>query len=332
MKHYFIGILISVLMMSNVYADNYMCSDVNPGINLAGGEYGKVPGKLGHDYFFPKIEQLKYFKDKGFKSIRLPIKWERLQLSLMGDLNNTYLFQIQRLLKTAEGMGLCVLLDVHNYGRYRKKIIGSEEVPYQSFYDFWNKVATNLKDFPALYAYGLMNEPHDTGGKWHKAAQYGVDGIRKVDSQKVIYVAGEHWSSAWRWKSYNPRPFVTDPSNKIVYEAHIYFDKRSEGFYKDPDWIPPAKEVERRLASFVKWLDKYQQKGAIGEWGVPTNDPRWFPIADRFIEVTKENNINWFIWAGGFWSKKYPLNMNRLNGRDPKLTEYLQDKHFNITK
>ncbi len=40
-----------------------------------------------------------------------------------------------------------------------------------------------------------MNEPHDTNGTWKNTAQYGVNGIRSVDSSRKIFVGGDGWST-----------------------------------------------------------------------------------------------------------------------------------------
>jgi endoglucanase len=92
--------------------------------------------------------------------------------------------EIQRFLRKAEQYQIDVVLDLHNYGRYKGEIVGSKQVPNDAFYDVWKRIAQALKSYPALMAYGLMNEPHDTKGLWFQVAQSGVDGIRSVDKHK----------------------------------------------------------------------------------------------------------------------------------------------------
>lgn len=322
--------LIVLTHLSNVYAapGNQKCIKATGGINLAGAGFSsnKIPGRLGYDYKFPDYKDLLYYKKKGFKIMRLSILWERIQSNLYSDLRHSYLNEIKYFLDKAEELNLLVLIDLHNYGRYKKEIIGNEQVPNDAFFDVWYKIASELKDYPALYAYGLMNEPHNTKGHWHKVAQYGVNGIRLADKKHTIYVDGDNWSSSWKWPKSNPKPFVNDPENNLVYEAHIYFDKDSSGVYKNKNDILKIKDVTKRIIPFVNWLKRYHLKGAIGEWGVPTNDPNWLPVANEFLNITNAHCLDWYVWAGGAWGKNYPLSLEPINQKDKLLLLFLSKK------
>lgn len=322
--------LFTFVNLTNAHAksENSKCTKAMAGVNLAGAGFssGKIPGRVGYDFKFPDSVHLLYYKAKGFKAIRLSILWERLQPNLYSGLDSAYLDEIKLFLKKAEEHNLLVLLDLHNYGRYKKEIIGTDNVPSDAFYDVWNKIAKELQNYPSLYAYGLMNEPNKTKGHWHKVAQYGVDGIRAVDKQKVIYVPGEFWSSSWKWPKANPKPFVTDPQNNLVYEAHIYFDNNSSGVYQNPNEILKKGDVAKRVMPFVTWLDKYNLKGAIGEWGVPTSSKAWFPVVDEFINLANEHCLDWYIWAGGPWPSNYVMSLEPVDWKDRPLIEFLSNK------
>ena len=56
------------------------------GVNLAGGEFGKVPGTYATDYIYPAPANIDYFAQLGFNLIRVPIRWERLQPTLGASL------------------------------------------------------------------------------------------------------------------------------------------------------------------------------------------------------------------------------------------------------
>ncbi|MEA1988050.1 MAG: cellulase family glycosylhydrolase [Pseudomonadota bacterium] len=322
--------LVTFSAFETVYANtsNALCTKAIPGINLAGAGFSssKIPGRVGYDFKFPDGVHLLYYKSKGFKAIRLSILWERLQPNLYSELNQAYLNQIKLFLKKSEEHDLLVLLDLHNYGRYKKEIIGTEKVPSRAFFDVWNRLAKELNGYPALYAYGLMNEPNKTKGHWHKVAQFGVDGIRAEDKKKVIYVPGEFWSSSWMWPKANPEPFVTDPQNNLVYEAHIYFDKNSSGTYQNPDEILKKGHVTKRVMPFVNWLNKHNLKGAIGEWGVPSSSKAWFPVVDEFINLADKHCLDWYIWAGGPWPKHYMMSLEPVDWKDKPLIEFLSKK------
>ncbi len=166
------------------------------GVNLAGAEFGEhaLPGVYNQHYTYPTAAELDYYSSKGLTLIRLPFRWERLQHELYGPLDAAELGYMDTFVAAARARNMQVILDPHNYARYRDELIGTSAVPNAAFADFWQKVATHYKDETAIWAYGLMNEPHDTGGLWPAAAQAGVNAIRTVDQTHVILVPGDGWS------------------------------------------------------------------------------------------------------------------------------------------
>ncbi|WP_101048414.1 glycoside hydrolase family 5 protein [Macromonas nakdongensis] len=297
------------------------CESQMRGINLVplpSGWYKGAP-----DLVFPMPDHIAYYRSVGMNAIRLPLAWEALQPVLFGELNLRYLIRVFDFLDAAELQGMRVLIDLHNYGRYQKKIVGTPDVPADAFGDVWARIAKVMKNKRAVYAFGLMNEPHDTQGYWHKVAQAGVDGVRSVDMDRWIYVAGESWSNSQRWPVVNPETFVSDIAKKVVYEAHTYFDDDFSGRYRNPVGnVNMALRAEQRLQPFLDWLRRTGQKGAIGEFGVPMDDPRWIEAQERFLDLADAACLDWFVWAGGGWRPTYELSMEPIGGRDrPQMTK-----------
>ena len=265
----------------------------------------------------PTSTHIAYYKDVGMNAIRLPIVWELIQPTLYGEFDARYLGHVIEFLNSANVQGMKVVVDLHNYGRYREKLVGSPDVPAAAFTDLWRRLAGALSKHPAIYAFGLMNEPHNTGGLWHSVAQSGVNGIRSVDTTHLIYVAGDSWSNSQLWPTVNPEPFVSDPAGLIVYEAHIYFDDDFSGRYTSAVGnTDMTMRAAQRLQPFLSWLTKYSQKGVIGEVGVPMGDQRWLLALQKFLEMSDGSCLDWFMWAGGAWRETYELSLEPINGKD----------------
>jgi aryl-phospho-beta-D-glucosidase BglC (GH1 family) len=142
------------------------------GINISGGEFGQVGGEHDYEYHYPTFTELQYYA-KGVELIRLPFRWERMQPGLDGPLDAEELALIKKVLAYAAELGIKVIIDCHNYGRYNGETIGSATGPTNAqFADFWMKLASELKNAPALAGYDIINEPHDMGGPgmWKSAA------------------------------------------------------------------------------------------------------------------------------------------------------------------
>ncbi len=284
------------------------------GINVAGAEFtsGELPGKHGTHYFFPPEGYFEQWQKRGIRSIRFPVKWERLQPSLNGDLDETYAGLVDDMLDQAAKYDMRVILDIHNYARYRKNVIGSDEVPFSAYQDLLERVAKRWKGYKALYAYDIMNEPYGSADEhWPKAAQAGIDGVRKHDKKRPLYIEGVSWSSAARWPRHGDELLaLKDPANNMVFSAHVYIDSDASGAYEKG----PGKNFDpmigvKRVEPFVEWLKKNNKRGHIGEFGIPANNPKWLTAMDNLLGYLSENCIPMSYWAAGPSWGNYKLSI-----------------------
>jgi hypothetical protein len=183
--------------------------------------------------------------------------------------------------------------------------IGTADVPVSAFTDLWTKLATALVGNPGVAGYDLMNEPHDMPSPttWPAAAQAAVNAIRAVDQSTTIYVEGDDWASAANWLTDNANLHIVDPSNKIVYEAHAYFDANGSGNYAESYDLQGAYPTigVTDIQPFLQWLKETGNKGYLGEFGVPSNDPRWLTVLGNVIQALQAAGV-----PGTYWSWTYP--------------------------
>lgn len=315
------------------------------GVNLAGAEFGALEpgfsnsnlGVDGRDYFFPSHDVLAYYVDQGIRLVRLPVSWERLQPELGSALDSGYLGRIVECLDRAALLGCSVVLDIHNYGRYRLQsgrdvrelVVAARpankgEFDHSFLVDLWMRLSKKVRSHPAIAAYGLMNEPHDMGGAdWHATSDQVVRALRIAGDDNWIWVAGDGWSSAEKWDRYNPAsPWINDTINRTAYEAHVYFDSDGSGTYVKS--FDQEAQIDRfagqrgreRLQPFLNWCERYGVVGVIGEFGVPWGDPGWLPVLDEFLSEVRRRNIKACAWAGGRYWGDYTLSLERRNGHD----------------
>jgi endoglucanase len=303
---------------SKIPLSNGGSSEVTFGVNLAAGEFGKLPGTYGQDYIYPYPQELDYYKSKGRLTIRVPFRWERWQRTLYEPLNPEEMSRVDQLVAQARARDMKLILDAHSGGSYKidgtdEQKIGTSAVPVSAFADFWKKVATRYKSDSGVYAYGLMSEPNNMPGRsiWPTAAQAAVDAIRQVDTSHTVMVSGDVWGTAKDWRYNNENLNIKDPANKVLYEAHQYFDGTDEGFYNqsyDVEDAYPNIGVDR-VRPFVEWLREKGKKGFIGEFGVPGNDQRWNVVLDNFLAYLEAHHVGGAYWAGGPWWGSYPLSI-----------------------
>lgn len=285
----------------------------SPFINLAGAEFGDVPGVMYQQYIYP-TESLSKLDGGPYKGIRLPFKWERMQPQLYGEFSAQEVTEMRKFLDEAHKRNLGVILDLHNYFERKQNgqvyKIGTKEVSFNAFAYFWEKMAIEFKDHPAVIAYGLMNEPHDTNGQWPPAAQKAIEHIRVIDKDTPILVSGDDWSGAHSWNIKNSNlHHLSDPSGKLIFEAHQYFDPSNTGFYHTPSCVSPSEAI-RKVQIFGSWLKENNLQGFIGEYNVPV-ETNCMAVLEQVVRYFETEQIPHAIWAGGPWWGNYVISVEK---------------------
>lgn len=277
------------------------------GNNLAGAEFGSnMPGTMGQDYGWPKENDWKMAANEGWKIIRLPFKWERIQREYYKDLHGPELAQMDQALAWAEKYGIQVNLDMHNY--FGRKIngkeyqIGTSQVPLEAWLDVWKRLASRYANHKALWAFGVMNEPRGTNGAWWLAAQKAYDVIYSVAPNKWQTFCGDGYANAHGWVGKN-KNIDKFKGKMAIFEAHVYFDGDHKGTYGNRGEQIPGDIGVRRAQDYIKWLRDTGNRGFIGETSAPENMPTAQNALINFLEEMRRHNIPVVYWAAGSrWS------------------------------
>ncbi len=300
------------------------------GVNMAGGDFGEdnLPGN--GNYIYPSDQtSFNYFANHGLTIIRVPFRWERVQHTAMGDLNQPDIDGLNATVATASNANEKVILDMHNYGRYFNTPLTLSDST--KFADVWRKLADTFKDNPALFGYEIMNEPHDLPdgtNEWASLAQSATDAIRQLDTTHYIIIPGYDWQSANGWPENNQNLNINDATGKILYSAHQYFDSDQSGRYSegyDAEQANPNTGVTL-IQPFLTWLAANNKQGIFTEYGIPGDDPRWLTMLDNFLARLNSNPniVGGTYWAAGPWWGDYKLSVEPQNGSDKPQMSILQ--------
>lgn len=296
------------------------------GLNESGGEFaGVYPGVDGTHYGYPNYDDLAYARRKGFGIIRLPFRWERVQRPLgSSSLIKSETDKIRQVLDWASELGLKVVFDMHNFGRYCTycngyssannvyAVIGEPSCTLGHFCDVWRMLAREFKDYECIWGYEIMNEPYAmlSSMPWFDIAQAAIYAIREEDMSTPIVIDGDQFATARNWVYYSDNlRNLNDPADNLIFSAHCYFDKDSSGEYKD-SYDNSGANMQTgvtRVKPFVEWCGKYGKRGFVGEYGIPDDDSRWNTVLDNTISYLKENGIGGTYWSAGHRWGDYKL-------------------------
>lgn len=300
------------------------------GVNLASAEFApkKLPGVAGQDYIYPTRATAEPFAAMGMNSIRLPILWERIQPVANGPLDDE---EVKRLDASLDALGGFeqVIIDLHNYGRYRGKPLTRADRSADLLADLWVRLAQRYKDRRGI-AFGIMNEPHGIrASEWREIAEATTVAIRRTGARNLILVPGSNWTGGHSWLSGGDGDngaalagFV-DPGNNFAFEIHQYLDRDSSG--SNPGCSGPRVGTER-LQVVTRWLRQQKARAVLGEFGADSS-PTCLAALDDLLGFLRQNGdvwIGWNYWAGGDWWGDYPFSVQPKDGKDRPQTAVLR--------
>jgi endoglucanase len=304
------------------------------GTSLAGAEFGVdafgngvLPGTPGVHYFYPDptfsrgYRSAEYFLAKGMNTFRVPFRWERLQPRRFMPFDDMELSRLRTTVKNLTERGAHVVLDVHNYARYRRGVIGTE-VPSVDFADLWRRLAVEFQGEQRVL-FALMNEPHDMPTEqWVAAANAAIAAVRAVGALNVILVPGNGWSGAHSWSATfygtaNAEAMleIVDPAFNVVFEVHQHLDWDSSG----KSSICKSETVgAERMEGFTRWLRDHGRRGFLGELSGGPSDVCLKAIANllRHLEQNADVYLGWTYWAAGPAWKGYFTSIEPRAGED----------------
>jgi len=280
------------------------------GVNLAGGEFGSLPGSYGRDYTYPSPADVDCYLELGFNLIRLPFRWERLQPTLDAPFSAGDQALLAAVVGYSASRGLHVVLDTHNYARRRladdgwaaDHLIGSKLVPTAAFADFCARLADAFKGTPSVI-FGLMNEPWGIEPEdWLVIANQAIAALRREGASQLVLVPGIAYTGAHSWISARNTVMgdVLDPAHNFAFEVHQYFDPDSSG--TSPTAVRATIGLER-IEEFQRWSRENHFKAFLGEFAAGPDATSLAALTNicRSLDANSDVWLGWAAWAGGTW-------------------------------
>ncbi|GJE86576.1 fCBD and Cellulase domain-containing protein [Phanerochaete sordida] len=223
------------------------------GVNIAGFDFGcNTDGSCTASAAWPPLTQyyghdgqgqMQHFvNDDGFNVFRLPVGWQFLTNDVLtGTLDEDNFQEYDTLVQTCLATGASCIVDVHNYARWNKEIIGQGGPSNEIFAELWSNIAAKYADNDRII-FGVMNEPHDIPdiNLWAGSVQAAVTAIRQAGATtQLILLPGNDYTSAATFISNGSAAAlgnVTNPDGSftnLIFDVHKYLDSDNSGTHDD---------------------------------------------------------------------------------------------------
>ena len=252
---------------------------------LVGEDEGRRFWKTYQENYITQ-EDIRFIRQSGFNSVRVPFSY-RLFVSAARSpkLEGEGYRLLDDVVAWCKKEDLFVILDMHAApgGQTGDNIDDSWGYPYlfesaesqELTVNIWQKIAMRYRNEPTVIGYDLLNEPiahyfdaATLNPKLEPLYRKIVTGIRKVDTNHLIFLGGAQWSN--NFKVFGP-PF----DDKLVYTFHKYWMEVNQG----------------AIQEYLDFRDKHNVPVWMGESGENTDE--WIAAYRTLLEG---NNIGWCFW------------------------------------
>jgi len=285
------------------------------GVNVAGAESNStiLPGEVNKNYIYPTPAELSFIAEQKATVIRLPVRWERVQPTLNGPLNQEEIGRLQDTIRIANSLGLCVMIDVHNYAKYFGNSMKENPTLQDGFVNLWLKLAAEFSNADTTI-FDLMNEPKNISVvEWGPLAKRTLAELRKAKAKNIVIVSGGKWSGLHDWFSgdvSNATLFadLKDPLNRTILQVHQYIDLDYSG---TTTVCRPPEKFDNMFARITEWAKTNQQQLFLGEFGTPAT-AECIATLEKMLSLMNDNSVwrGFTYWAVGRWWNNYPFALN----------------------
>lgn len=186
------------------------------------GEWGVVI----EDEFFEII------RDGGFRSVRLPVRWEtRAESSPPWTIEPVFLDRIDELVDLALAADLAIIIDFHHFEDLYSDPVGNTD----RFVAIWRQIAEHFASAPPEVFFELQNEPHGdlTTEVWNDIIPPVLAAVRDTNPNRMVIVGGGSWNSAWELGDLE---LPDDPN--LIGTFHMY--EPFEFTHQGAEWVDGA--------------------------------------------------------------------------------------------
>lgn len=203
----------------------------------------------------PSTSRFNAIKAAGFRTIRLPIKWDTHAQTQPGyQIDPRWFAVVDGYVSGASNAGLNVIINIHHF----RDLDANPDGNVDRFVAFWDQIAQHFANAPSSVWFELLNEPHDKVTEPFLRSLYAkaLARIRATNPTRPVIAGGANGSNSY---SINDLQLPDDPY--IVPEFHSYAPLAftHQGAY----WVKPAFPVGVSFPAAMALQTQAQQVALI---------------------------------------------------------------------
>ena len=311
------------------FINGYPGSEI--GIRAAVAE---VLGASKAEYFFDRMldyllaeEDIRFMKECGATVVRLPLNYRHFESDMKPFVYHQDAFErLDKVLGWCEKHNLYAILDLHAVQGWQNtdwhcdndsahSCLWDQAHFIDRFVALWEEFAKRYNGRNIIAGYDVINEPlcNAPRGRFTTMPKYQpdwskinsvfhrvVDAIRKYDTQHIIFLEGDYFSTYFA--GFEP-PF--DPN--LAYSSHNYNEAgfgpgAYPGVFNGEQWDRQKQESVLLAHEGMKFSQKFNVPLWVGEFGAvyngaPEQVPDRLRAMDDQLDVYETHGVHWTTWT-----------------------------------
>lgn len=249
---FFLVLLMVLLLQRPVLACDAFTVNQNlgRGINLGNALEAPREGEWG---VVLKAEYFQLIAEKGFDSVRIPIRWStHAGRRKPYKINEKFFKRVDWAIENALKNGLSAIINFHHY----EEVHANPKKERERFLAMWEQIARRYKDYPENLVFEILNEPQNnlTADRWNTLLAEALAVIRKEDPGRIVMIGTAEWGGVSALSK-----LKLPDDDRIILTIHYYnpFSFTHQG----ADWVEG--QADRWLGT--PWRGSYYEKMTIIE-------------------------------------------------------------------
>ena len=279
---------------------------VNNCLNMGNGLEAPVEGEWG--YRFDR-QDFALIRERGFDTVRIPIKWSaHISSNAPYRINPTFFRRVDDIVSWGLASGLNVIIDVHHFDELYADPNSNEP----KLLAIWEQLATHYQNAPRSLIFEIINEPREglSGARANQVQLSALTIIRRTNPNRTVILTGDNWGNL---DGMDNLQLPNDPN--VIPTVHYYgpFEFTHQG----AEWLPNAPpsgrnwpmqgditQLNNDIDRIALWQSRLNAPVFIGEYGTDIAVPlalreRWARDVTTGLKRAGFATC-YFNFAGGF--------------------------------
>ena len=162
---------------------------VNKCINMGGGLEAPKEGEWGYTF---ESQDFYAIKQRGFDSVRIPIKWSaHISNNERALIDPLFLQRVDQIISWGLAAKLNIIINVHHYD----ELYENPDVHEARLIAIWQQLSEHYRNAPPQLIFEIINEPKDnfSGARVNRTQNAALAQIRQTNPTRTVILAGDKW-------------------------------------------------------------------------------------------------------------------------------------------